>query len=358
MIQWFVLLLTLSTSTAFAKQMIYWQQDASYGAVCISVGRADCNPADPEEAPYCPPEIADNRTCEARAGFKYNWVKDSNGDVGCKKQTPQGWTYQSVNTAYCKNIRNPFIEKLPEESTRPQPVKPQPRPEPVKPQPVKPPTPAPAPAPQPAPRPRPAPANDEFSQALREYAVVIYINKSVNTVANKEVGQRVYVYSQGKLVLKTKVSTGLEDWKSPPVAPGQNKDAKKYFATTPVGYFTPSFLEPLHYSNLWKVDMKNSIFFKDGIAMHAALPAKEPLLGQRDSGGCVRVLEKDSQIIFNLVAAAGQGPVPLIDRSGRLRRGKDGNVKQDLRYRTLVIVDDSAEAVPSQLQKIEAAVLQ
>lgn len=107
--------------------------------------------------------------------------------------------------------------------------------------------------------------------------------------------QTMRVFVRGVLQYTFPVTTGAETWMKPPYSGA-------YFASTPVGVFMPDWMTPSVVSTSWGVEMPNAVMLTgDGIALHAALAYKEVYLGQRQSGGCVRLQRANSQIVYNLI---------------------------------------------------------
>ncbi len=175
---------------------------------------------------------------------------------------------------------------------------------------------------------------------LREYTNVIVINKS-NTGPNK---QTLRLYVNGKLQLITKISSGREKYEKG-CSPGQEpkKDHcsnRPYWSTTPVGYFDTDKLDERYFSNLWQTWMPYAVFFEAGIATHQAPAGTEGKLGERASGGCVRMHPDKAPLIFKAVTAAGKGLVPTLNRDGTLAKTSAGDVIRKITYKTLYIVQN------------------
>ena len=184
----------------------------------------------------------------------------------------------------------------------------------------------------------------ETKPYLREYTNVIVINKA-NEGKNK---QTLRLYVDGKLQLITKISSGREKYEIGCSA-GQNpkKDhcsVRAYWSTTPVGYFDTDKLDQRYYSNLWQTWMPYAVFFESGIATHQAPAGTEGKLGERASGGCVRMHPDKAPLIFKAVEKAGKGLVPSLKRDGSLAKTSAGDVIRKINYKTLYIVEN--EIVP------------
>ncbi len=100
-----------------------------------------------------------------------------------------------------------------------------------------------------------------------------------------------------------KISTGREKTETA-------KSGRTYISTTPKGFFRPTSVYEMYYSNTWKADMPNAVFFIGGIAIHATSQSHYAELGTRASGGCVRTRLETSEEIRKLVMDSGRGSQP------------------------------------------------
>lgn len=175
---------------------------------------------------------------------------------------------------------------------------------------------------------------------LKEFTNVVVINKS-NAGNDK---QSIKLYVNGKLTLVAKVSTGREKYEAG-CKPGQDPKAdhcsvRAYWSTTPVGYFDVDKLVENYFSNLWQTWMPFAVFFESGIATHQAPAGTEGKLGQRASGGCVRLHPNIAPVIYKSVLDAGQGLVPVVTRSGDLKKTPAGDAIRRIGYKTLIVVEN------------------
>lgn len=183
-------------------------------------------------------------------------------------------------------------------------------------------------------------ADFQTSPWLLEYTNIVVVNKA-NTGADK---QTLRLYVKGQLQMITKISSGRETYEAG-CKPGQDPKAdhcsvRAYWSTTPVGYFDTDKLDEKYFSNLWQTWMPYAVFFESGIATHQAPAGTENKLGQRASGGCVRMHPDKAPIIFKAVQQAGQGLIPVINRDGTLARTAAGDIIRKIGYKTLYIVQN------------------
>lgn len=175
---------------------------------------------------------------------------------------------------------------------------------------------------------------------LREFTNIVVVNKS-NTGPSK---QTLRLYVDGKLKLVTKISSGREKYEKG-CAPGQEPkrdhcSTRPYWSTTPVGYFDTDKLDERYFSNLWQTWMPFAVFFESGIATHQAPAGTEGKLGERASGGCIRMHPDKAPIIFKAVQTAGKGLVPVLKRDGNLAKTSAGDVIRKIAYKTLYIIEN------------------
>lgn len=200
------------------------------------------------------------------------------------------------------------------------------------------------------------------------FDVVVWINKS-STGTRK---QALEIYQEGKLVYRTRISSGREKFETGSDDPTQKSaPTKSYFTSTPTGYFTPYYLNIDHTSKQWKdAFMPYAVFFNGGIAFHQAPGGTEGRLGSRASGGCVRSHPLVAPDLFWRVRMSG-GPftsaensketfrqqaayyaphygtphsstpmIPKFTKRGTLVLNKNQEIVMQKGFRTLVIVED------------------
>ncbi len=185
----------------------------------------------------------------------------------------------------------------------------------------------------------------DFSKypALKEFTNVIVINKA-NEGSDK---QSLRVYVNGKLKEYTRISSGREKFEKG-CAPGQTPkrdrcSRRAYWSETPVGHFHVDELVENYLSKLWETWMPYSVFFESGIAFHQAPAGSEAKIGQRASGGCVRLHPSIAPKIYFMVEKAGKGLVPKMGRNGEPLKTSRGDIIRWQGYKTLVIVHNVIE---------------
>lgn len=167
---------------------------------------------------------------------------------------------------------------------------------------------------------------------LQHFPVVIVVNKAVKGPS----AQTMKLYHRGNLLNTFKVSTGRE-------RDELAKSGRRYFSTTPTGFFAPTQTHEKYWSNTWKAWMEYSVFFIGGIATHATTPDHYKELGTRASGGCVRLKKEYAKLFYDLVLREGKGDVPVFTREGKIAKDLWGNVKTQRSWNTLIIVEDNSK---------------
>ncbi|HEX7675125.1 MAG TPA: L,D-transpeptidase [Bdellovibrio sp.] len=162
----------------------------------------------------------------------------------------------------------------------------------------------------------------------KEYAIVLHINKS----ALGPGAQHMQVFEGGNQTYDWPISTGREQYE-------KAKSGRWYWTVTPAGTFSPYKLERDHYSSTWDAHMEYAAFFIGGVAVHATTPDHYKQLGQRASGGCVRLRKDNAQVIWEKISAQPQALVPLFAANGRVARDLNGNPIRVMGWNTLIIVD-------------------
>ena len=147
-------------------------------------------------------------------------------------------------------------------------------------------------------------------QVLENPRLVIVVNKAKQGTAVD--AQTLEAFVDGELLFRTVVSTAKEK----KVFAGPSKlypNGREYTATTPEGAFVITRRSINHVSSTWQgASMPFAQFFIGGIAIHATTPDHFEMLGQRDSGGCVRMHPRDAKIIWELVGKIGTNETQII----------------------------------------------
>lgn len=166
----------------------------------------------------------------------------------------------------------------------------------------------------------------------------------------KEVSERLEERSHRQEELPTqlwqnsvfKVSTGRDAFEKK----GEHHSQKDNWTITPTGFYYPQAFRSRHKSESYSHSLCDSaagqflsailkkelctmmdyaLFFNGGIALHQAIPGTEKALGEKASGGCVRLPGALAQYLFyNLNQALGSVPIlqtngnPALDEYGRM----------------------------------------
>jgi lipoprotein-anchoring transpeptidase ErfK/SrfK len=126
--------------------------------------------------------------------------------------------------------------------------------------------------------PQPGEANSLFPAPAGVRAKISLAKQQMDVVINRSNGAR-ETYSW-------KVSTGRKGFETPP------------------GQFRPDYLDEMHYSSKYEnAPMPFSVFFNNGIAVHATSETKH--LGRPASHGCVRLDKANAETFFRAVAEIG-----------------------------------------------------
>lgn len=172
---------------------------------------------------------------------------------------------------------------------------------------------------------------------------------------------RVYDREDGPPKYTFLASTGREQFELP-TSPLRSP----YCSFTPMGNsFIPQRLEPLHISRTWEdAEMPNSIFFQNrnnptcnnkdkkscvstvsGIAIHATRTEEgKAHIGQRSSGGCIRLKEADSKILFDLIENKYKTNIKTRNSLGQMTQ------KADYSNVSIEIIDSRK---PEEIKKLE-----
>lgn len=138
--------------------------------------------------------------------------------------------------------------------------------------------------------------DSKLTDLLRQNRVVVLVNKS----ASGDGAQTLVLYKDGIEVMRTKVSTGSEKMV-------RSTSGRRYLSTTPFGFYRPFKMYTDYLSYTWLSGMPNSVFFYEGIAIHATSQSHYAQLGTRASGGCVRMTLDDSKKVREFVMEGGKG---------------------------------------------------
>lgn len=183
-------------------------------------------------------------------------------------------------------------------------------------------------------------------ELLTYFDTVLYVSKA----ANGSLAQHLYMFhSNGR--------GGLAYEQSFPVSTGRERH-EKYFTSTPTGLFEldPDRFERHHYSRTWNAQMPWAMFLnasfggrQTGIALHSSGRSHAALLGQRASGGCVRLPPEKAAELFQRFQNEERGYVPAFAYDtaagrtspvGQLVRTADGKPVMYYGYKVLVVIEN------------------
>lgn len=178
------------------------------------------------------------------------------------------------------------------------------------------------------------------------FDVYLYVSKA----AGGSLAQHMYVFHKD-------AASNVVFEQSFPVSTGRERH-EKYFTTTPTGLFEldPNRFERIHYSRTWHgAAMPWAMFLnatlkgtQTGIALHSA-SSHVAELGNRASGGCVRLPPDKAAELFQRFQAQERGMVPIFTFDvARRRTNGDGLVLRDTAghpvltpgYRVLLFIED------------------
>jgi len=118
----------------------------------------------------------------------------------------------------------------------------------------------------------------EIKKRRRENHIVAHVDIS---------SQKMKVYKGDKLIYQWLVSTAR----------------KGYF--TPIGKYTPQYLEKMHYSRLYhNSPMPYTIFFRGNYAIHGTNSISR--LGRKASHGCIRLHPKNAKVLYSMIQKHGK----------------------------------------------------
>ncbi len=130
-----------------------------------------------------------------------------------------------------------------------------------------------------------ASANSLFPGPAGVFAKVTLSKQQMDVVVNRGNGV--------KETYSWKVSTGRKGFETPP------------------GKFRPDYLDEMHHSTKYEnAPMPFSVFFNDGIAVHATTEVNH--LGRPASHGCVRLDAANAEVFFRAVADIGMMRTAII----------------------------------------------
>jgi lipoprotein-anchoring transpeptidase ErfK/SrfK len=155
--------------------------------------------------------------------------------------------------------------------------------------------------------------------------------------------QTIKVYEYGQLIIKDKVSTGRNAFEKK----GEHKSKSDSWSVTPTGYYTPEYLDKDHksgaYGGKWSwivggVKMPYAIFFNGGIALHQAPKGTEGQLGEKASGGCIRLPGDVASDLFARINETNGAQIPRFSVIGDPKLDNDGHQLYRTGFSALIVV--------------------
>lgn len=150
--------------------------------------------------------------------------------------------------------------------------------------------------------------NPNLDVLLDKAEVVVVVDKSVRNNRNPN-GQTAKVFVDGAFYTEYDVSTGTEEVK-------ETTSGRRYVATTPVGIFRPTRAYKDYMSRTFlSAPMTWAVFFNGGIALHSTTTSQYGRLGNRASGGCVRMRFDEAEELNQTIVARGEPHFKTVDQS-------------------------------------------
>lgn len=131
----------------------------------------------------------------------------------------------------------------------------------------------------------------QLTQEEKSMDLFLYVDKAATA-------QFIKVYEKGNLVSTYVVSTGREVAESN----YKNPNFETYCSSTPTGVFRPLGMHDLYLSEQWGGSkMYNTTFIQNGYAFHGVDQHYYKDLGRRASGGCIRMTQEDSKVVYDKI---------------------------------------------------------
>jgi hypothetical protein len=176
---------------------------------------------------------------------------------------------------------------------------------------------------------------------VNEFHYVIVVNK-----ANEgSEAQTINVYEYGQKIITSKVSTGRDQFERK----GEHNSKRDSWTVTPTGFYTPSFLSKDHRSSAYGgifskitggTKMPFAVFFNGDIALHQAPKGTEGDLGEKASGGCIRLSKEVAEEIFNRINEVKSARLPDFKVDGTIALDANGKYgyKKNTGFSALIVV--------------------
>lgn len=181
------------------------------------------------------------------------------------------------------------------------------------------------------------------------YDLIIYVSKA----PSGPFAQQMFIFERNE----ARALVATHRWM---ISTGRER-RERYFTTTPPGFFMldPNRMVPSAYSAQWDGSAMPWAMFWDysyrermsGYAIHGIAPHYNRYLGNRASGGCIRLPIEHASALFRRVQSGYRGEVPVFAfdeeggttfRDGTVEYGENGEIRTEWGYRVLLIVDTFA----------------
>lgn len=181
---------------------------------------------------------------------------------------------------------------------------------------------------------------------VRYFDLVLYVNKATDGA-----------WAQTMFVFRRDANGGLGFVESFPVSTGRER-REQYFTHTPEGIFEidSERMFTMAHSGKWHgAPMPHAMFLdysyrtvKSGVALHAAVGKAVDRLGNRDSGGCIRMPPDKAAALFDQLQNGYVGQVPTLvfdedagttNRRGLMVKDRTGNAVLKPGRKVVVVVD-------------------
>lgn len=169
----------------------------------------------------------------------------------------------------------------------------------------------------------------------------------------KDINERTYRLQELKTKMRApgvfKISSGRDAFEKK----GEHHSQKDSWTVTPAGWFVPQAFARKHKSESYSSKMcdsafgkligaivkkelctymEHAVFFNDAIALHKAIPGTEDALGEKASGGCIRMPGALAEYVYTMLGASKGQPVPAVQKSGEPKLDKNGDMIRETKH--------------------------